>query len=153
MDFVSAPVAFLTHERYLDHDPGSWHPECPDRLRAVWKGIDDADLGDAIERIVPRAANRTELLRVHDAGLVDALERFCAEGGGDIDQDTSVVRASWDAAVLAAGAGLTAIEAIDSGRHQRAFCAVRPPGHHATDRKSTRLNSSHGKLSRMPSSA
>jgi acetoin utilization deacetylase AcuC-like enzyme len=130
-----APVLLVTHERYLDHDTGSWHPERPARVTAVLKGLDGAGLDEAMARAVPRPATRDELIRVHRPELVDALERFCAEGGGDLDPDTPAVPASWDAALLAAGAGLSAIEALDRGEADAAFCAVRPPGHHATPRR------------------
>jgi acetoin utilization deacetylase AcuC-like enzyme len=64
------------------------------------------------------------------------LERFCSAGGGRLDADTSAVPGSWDAALLAAGAGPDAIERIDRGEAGAAFCAVRPPGHHATPDRS-----------------
>jgi acetoin utilization deacetylase AcuC-like enzyme len=63
------------------------------------------------------------------------MERFCVGGGGRIDADTGATEASWDAAVLAAGAGPTAIEALSTGDATAAFCAVRPPGHHATSKR------------------
>jgi acetoin utilization deacetylase AcuC-like enzyme len=63
------------------------------------------------------------------------MERFCSGGGGRIDADTSATNASWDAAVLAAGAGPTAIDALLTGDATAAFCAVRPPGHHATAKR------------------
>jgi acetoin utilization deacetylase AcuC-like enzyme len=130
-----APVLLFTHDRMLEHDTGSWHPERPSRLGAVLRGVEAAGLGEGVARTAPRHATKDELLRVHRPELVDALERFCAEGGGELDADTTVVAASWDAALLAAGAGLSAVEALDRGEAAAAFCAVRPPGHHATPRR------------------
>lgn len=121
-----------THPRYLDHDAGAGHPERPARLEAVLAGIAAAGMTDALVPLEPRAATRTELERVHPGAYLDAIERFCASGGGRIDADTTLNRASWDASRLAAGAGLAAIEALDRGEADAAFCAVRPPGHHAT---------------------
>jgi acetoin utilization deacetylase AcuC-like enzyme len=129
-------VLFETHERYLDHDAGRGHPERPERLRAVLAGIERAGLDEAVVRAVPRPATRAELERVHPPIYLDAVERFCAAGGGRLDPDTSVVEGSWEAAVLAAGAGLDAVERLDRGEADAAFCAVRPPGHHATPTRS-----------------
>lgn len=125
-------VLFLTHERYLDHDLGRGHPERPERLRSVLAGVQGAGLGEALVREVPRAATTAELELVHAPDLVAGIARLGAEGGGWLDADTAMNDASYDAALLAAGAGLTAIEALDGGRADSAFCAVRPPGHHAT---------------------
>lgn len=127
-----ADVLFLTHERYLDHDLGRGHPERPDRLRAVLQGIQEAGLGEALRPIVPRAATVAELELSHDSALVASIAALGAGGGGWLDADTAMNEHSYDAAVLAAGAGLTAIEALDRGDADSAFCAVRPPGHHAT---------------------
>jgi acetoin utilization deacetylase AcuC-like enzyme len=125
-------VLLVTHERYLDHDVGRGHPERPERLRSVLAGIDGAGLGEAVTPVAPRAATAGELTRVHDPALVALVERTSAEGGGWLDGDTATVEASFDAARLAAGAGMTAVEALDAGTAHSAFCAVRPPGHHAT---------------------
>ena len=121
-----------TAAAYFDHDAGRGHPERPARLEAVLAGADDAGLDEAIVRVEPRPATREELAAVHPPAYLDALERFCAAGGGDLDADTAVVPASWAAAVLAAGAGIDATERLRAGEGDAAFCAVRPPGHHAT---------------------
>jgi acetoin utilization deacetylase AcuC-like enzyme len=68
---------------------------------------------------------------VHTTEYLDALEAFCANGGGHLDADTAVSPASWEAALLAAGAGIEAADALGRGEGAAAFCAVRPPGHHA----------------------
>ena len=73
---------------------------------------------------------------MHDEALVAMIARVGAEGGGWLDADTAMNDASYDAALLAAGAGLTAVEALDAGAADSAFCAVRPPGHHATPTRS-----------------
>jgi acetoin utilization deacetylase AcuC-like enzyme len=126
------PALLLTHDRYLDHDLGRGHPERPDRLRAVVSGIEAAGLDDGLVRATPRPATTDELRRVHDPELVALVERSSAAGGGWLDADTATTAASFDVALLAAGAGLSAIEALDAGEADAAFCAVRPPGHHAT---------------------
>jgi acetoin utilization deacetylase AcuC-like enzyme len=126
------PVLFVTHERYLDHDLGRGHPERPERLRHVVAGIEAAGLGEGLVRSAPRAATAEELALVHDPALVDAVAALSAGGGGWVDADTAVNAASFEVALLAAGAGLTAIDGLDQGVADSAFCAVRPPGHHAT---------------------
>lgn len=125
-------VLFATHEACLAHVTGEWHPERPARLEAVSRALDGGELGEAIQRIVPRPATAAELTRVHPQHYVDELQRFCEEGGGEIDPDTVAVADSYRAALVAAGAGLDAIERLDAGEAEAAFCAVRPPGHHAT---------------------
>jgi acetoin utilization deacetylase AcuC-like enzyme len=124
-------VLFVTHTHYLDHVAGPRHPERPARLEAVLEGVRRADLADALVAVEPRPATREELERIHPATYIDAVERFCASGGGRIDADTGASPESYEVAVLAAGAGLTAVEQLENGVASSAFCAVRPPGHHA----------------------
>jgi len=124
-------VLFVTHPVYLDHDPGRGHPERPQRLLAVEAGVADAGLADEIELVPPREATTGELERVHAPAYVTALERFCRAGGGHLDADTAAAPGSWEAALMAAGAGLEAAERLRAGQAGAAFCAVRPPGHHA----------------------
>jgi acetoin utilization deacetylase AcuC-like enzyme len=125
------PVLYATHERFLEHDTGYGHPERPARLQAVEAGIDAAGLRDALVPVAPVSATADDLARIHPVAYQRALAEFCAAGGGYLDGDTHVGRASWDAAVLAAGAGLELIRRLDAGEGEAAFCAVRPPGHHA----------------------
>jgi acetoin utilization deacetylase AcuC-like enzyme len=119
----------VTHPSSLEHVSPGQHPERPERLAAAIEGA----LSSHVEtiRLDARAATREELLAVHGASFLDQLQRFCADGGGSIDSDTYAVERSWDAARFAAGAGLTAIEAIERGDADAGFAVVRPPGHHA----------------------
>ena len=128
-------VLISTHEAYLDHDAGYGHPERPARLGAVLDGIRHAGAGDALVFVAPRPATHDELARVHSPAYLKALEDFCQHGGGALDLDTTACSLSWEAATLAAGAGLDAIERLDRGEGDAAFAAVRPPGHHATPRR------------------
>ena len=114
------------HEACLGHVAGYAHPERPERVEAVLRGIREAGFGDAVTEVEARAATDEELALVHPPAFLDALRRFCRKGGGRIDPDTGAGEGSWEAAVRAAGAVLTAVEA-----GQNAFCAVRPPGPHA----------------------
>jgi acetoin utilization deacetylase AcuC-like enzyme len=113
------------------HDTGRGHPERAARLDAVRRGLAASGVRDAFHRLPPREATRPELTRVHDGDYLDELQRVCEGGGGRLDPDTVASPASWRAAVLAAGAGLAAIDALDAGLGTAAFCALRPPGHHA----------------------
>jgi acetoin utilization deacetylase AcuC-like enzyme len=124
-------ILFGTHPRYAEHDTGSLHPESAERLLAVRRGIDTSGVKDAIEYFVPEPATQEELTRVHEPSYIEALRRFCLMGGGMLDPDTSASVGSWDAAILAAGAGIGAAAKIRAGEAEAAFLAVRPPGHHA----------------------
>ncbi|HEX6237513.1 MAG TPA: histone deacetylase [Acidimicrobiales bacterium] len=124
-------ILYLTHAKYLAHDVDAGHPERPERLAAVDAGLEQAGLAGHVVRAEPRAATVADLERVHASTYVAALDRFCHSGGGWLDGDTAAVPGSWDAALLAAGAGLEAIDRLAAGGADAAFCAVRPPGHHA----------------------
>jgi acetoin utilization deacetylase AcuC-like enzyme len=120
-----------TDAHFEAHDAGRSHPERPARIRAVLEGLDLGAPPEARRRLEPRRATRAELERVHSPAYLDYLERFCASGGGHLDADTGASPASWEAALLAAGSGLEALDALERGDGEFAFCAVRPPGHHA----------------------
>ena len=113
-----------------DHQTGVWHPERPDRLPAVERGLSDADL--PVTRLAPRVASREELARAHTPAYLQALEQFVAAGGGELDPDTPTSSGSWRSATHAAGAALAAVDALRAGEGTAAFVACRPPGHHAT---------------------
>lgn len=127
---MAGTVLVETSPAFALHDPGRGHPERPARLQAVEEGVRRSGLD--VRRASPRPATRAELERVHAPAYLDAIERFCAAGGGAIDADTSVVEASWAAALAGAGAGLDAAARLAAGEADAAFVAVRPPGHHAT---------------------
>ncbi|MEN8113570.1 MAG: histone deacetylase [Actinomycetota bacterium] len=123
-------AALITHPSSFDHAPRHTHPERPERVSAAVDGVREAGV-DVVE-IDAREASRGELSRVHAPTFLDEIKGLCACGGGSIDADTYVVAESWTAALFAAGAGLTAVEAIRRGDVDIGFAAVRPPGHHAT---------------------
>ena len=125
-------VLLVTDERFIDHNPGTFHPERPERLRAALDGVRAAGIDNATDPVAPRAATRAELELVHDAELIDLVEVIGAAGGGRIDADTRMSEGSLEAGRYAAGAVLTAVETMQAGDETTAYCVVRPPGHHAT---------------------
>jgi acetoin utilization deacetylase AcuC-like enzyme len=123
------PIVYSDH--YLDHHTGP-HPETEGRLVAIIEHLDAQGLLVNRPLLTPTNAPREAILRVHDAAYVDALERFCAAGGGWLEPSTVVSAASFDVALLAAGGAIRAVDAVLTGEAARAFALVRPPGHHAT---------------------
>ena len=123
-------MIIYTHPACLLHDPGPEHPERPARLEVVLEAL-RAHHADADWREAP-IVKLGDLRRVHDDALVhDVLEADIA-GYRMLDPDTVVCPASGQAALHAAGAGVAAVDAVMAGQDLTAFCAVRPPGHHAT---------------------
>ena len=121
----------FTHPACLDHDPGEGHPERADRLRAVLAALDDPRFAGLDRRQAPRATLE-QIARAHDRAYVEALlEQAPAAGRVKLDPDTAMSPGSAEAALRAAGALCAAVDAVVAGEDVRAFCAVRPPGHHA----------------------
>ncbi|RMH88698.1 histone deacetylase family protein [Lysobacter pythonis] len=123
-------MRLYTHPACLDHDTGPGHVECPDRLRrvvdALKRAFPDAEWCDA-----PRAL-REDLMRVHSGeSIARVLDRHPQAPREHLDTDTLLSPGSLEAALRAAGAGIGAVDWVLEGHRARAFCAVRPPGHHA----------------------
>jgi acetoin utilization deacetylase AcuC-like enzyme len=126
----------ITHDDCVLHEMGQGHPESPARLRGVHQAIEEHDLARRLERITARRAAREELIRAHAPEYVDAVFAAApAHGYVYLDPDTSMNPHSLSAALHAAGAVLQGVDAVLTGAAQNAFCAVRPPGHHATYRR------------------
>jgi acetoin utilization deacetylase AcuC-like enzyme len=120
-----------THPICLEHDPGSYHPECPDRLRAVLAALAAPDFA-ALERREAPLAGLEELARVHPRRHIETVFAAVPKSGhGAVDADTALSPHSGEAALRAAGAVCAAVDALVAGEADNAFCAVRPPGHHA----------------------
>jgi len=126
-----ADLGLLYDDRFLDHDTGPGHPERADRLIAVRDRLAREDLISATALISPRVATIEELARVHAMTLIDSVRTAAQRAPALLDADTPVSSASFETAVLAVGGVLQACDAVVEGRARRAFCAVRPPGHHA----------------------
>src|SRR5438477_8479193 len=115
---------------FREHDAGRGHPERPERVDAVRRGLRESGLEPRLRLMTPRDATRDELRRVHTEAHVD---RVAATAGRTVrfDPDTQAGPRSHAAASKAAGAVVDAVERVLAGDAERAFCAVRPPGHHA----------------------
>lgn len=123
---------YITHPAYRLHEMGAGHPESPDRLDAITAALDKAGLLPLLQEKEARLATDDDLLRVHTAQyLAEILAASPAEGYCALDADTVMNPHSLLAARAAAGAGLTAVDLIMAGEANKAFCSVRPPGHHA----------------------
>ncbi len=120
-----------SHQACLEHDPGSYHPESPDRLRAVLAALDQAEFAAAQRREAP-LAELDEVARVHPRAYIEAvLAAVPQRGHAALDADTVLSPRSGEAALRAVGAVCAAVDAVVAGEADNAFCAVRPPGHHA----------------------
>jgi len=120
-----------THAACLEHDPGDYHPESPARLRAVLEALDAPEFARLERREAPEAAIDA-ITRVHPRPFVERmLAAVPASGHVGIDADTVLSPQSGRAALRAAGAVVAAVDAVVAGEADNAFCAVRPPGHHA----------------------
>ncbi len=127
------PTGFLYDELYLEHDSGRLHPERPQRLLAVVDRLQGAEWYGSLLPIPSRAAETSELQLVHDPAYVELARAEIESGARRLSTgDTNVSLASYRVAIQAVGGVLATVDAVLEGRSKNAFCAVRPPGHHAT---------------------
>jgi acetoin utilization deacetylase AcuC-like enzyme len=125
-------TGYVYAQRYLLHDPGSWHPERPDRLKAIHNALKDADLLELLVLLRPDYAPLEWVERLHTPDYIKRFKEACEQGGQIfMVQDCGICRDSYQTALLAVGGVMLAVDAVMGGRVDNAFCAVRPPGHHA----------------------
>lgn len=123
-------------DRFLAHLTGPTHPERPDRLRAVMERLRSSHLWDMLSHVPAQPAGLRDVLAVHDRGYVNRLRLACESGESYIDSpECPIVPESFDIAMLAAGGAIVGVDAVMAGTSHggvhNAFCALRPPGHHA----------------------
>jgi len=125
-------VSLISDPVYLKHETGV-HPENAKRLEAIISALDkDESLSNRLVRITPKPAHNEDIARCHREELVYHLESLCVRGETYVDVDTRISPESFEVAKLAAGAATTAVDAVMNQDGGRAFCVIRPPGHHAT---------------------
>jgi acetoin utilization deacetylase AcuC-like enzyme len=126
-------LTLYTHPSCLQHDTGPGHVERIDRLKAVLAALRTPEFSSLPWREDFPPATREQIERVHAPALYDAVQKAIPKNNGYtfLDPDTAVSSGSWDAALHAAGAVIAAVDDVMSGKTKHAFCAVRPPGHHA----------------------
>lgn len=134
---MASITGLVLDERFQQHDTGPMHPERPERLKAITAALEGAGLVEACTRVGPRPVERRWLQSNHDDAYIDRLQRACASGQRHIDcADSAISGESFEIAELAAGAVVAATVAVARGELANAFCAVRPPGHHAEQDRS-----------------
>jgi acetoin utilization deacetylase AcuC-like enzyme len=125
-------TAFISHPDCLKHDMGRGHPECPERLSAIEDRLIASGIASYLARYEAPLATDEQLARVHPAAYLRAIRDASPPSGTvHLDPDTAMNPFSLDAALRAAGAGVLAVDLVMRGEVNSAFCAVRPPGHHA----------------------
>jgi acetoin utilization deacetylase AcuC-like enzyme len=121
-------VGFIYDEVFLRHEPPAWHPDSPDRLINIVNTLKVSGLLTKLVPIAPRRATFDDIGRVHTREYVEKIRTF---GAGELDPDTYLSEGTLEAALYAAGAVMEAVERCKRNEITRAFCAIRPPGHHA----------------------
>ena len=125
-------VAYLTHPSSTQHEMGPHHPECLDRVLVIDDYLRAQGLVDFMREETAPAATREVILRAHSAELLDELEAIAPlQGYAGIDGDTTMNPFTMNAVLHAVGAAVRAVDLVCTGEVQRAFCNIRPPGHHA----------------------
>jgi acetoin utilization deacetylase AcuC-like enzyme len=126
------PVAFITHADCFKHEMGAHHPERPERLSAIEDQLIASGLGATLARYEAPLATDEDLSLAHPIEYVRAIREAAPESGTvHLDPDTAMNRWTLNAALRAAGAAVLAVDLVMNKEATAAFCAVRPPGHHA----------------------
>jgi len=131
MGKIMADTLVLTSPLFLEHDPGADHVEIPERLRAIYASLDSADISGLRRLEEFPAATFADLRMIHNKAHIERVAATAGKPFEMLDPDTRTSADSYDAALLAAGAVIHAIDEVLAGRAVNGFALVRPPGHHA----------------------
>jgi len=127
-------IGYVYDPIYLKHDTGT-HVENAGRLEAIISHLEQTGLRQQLTPVKPRSASVEEIALVHNTEYISQIQDTAQRGGGWLDPDTVMSPDSYEAAIYAAGGLIKATEAVMDGEVSSAFALVRPPGHHATDRR------------------
>jgi acetoin utilization deacetylase AcuC-like enzyme len=129
---MPSKTGFVYHDHFLDHDTGPGHPERPDRLSSIVRRLKESGLWEQFRHLTIDEAREASVLAVHTEKHFTFVRDACRDGIRVLDEgDTLACRESFNVAMLAAGATVSAVDAVMKGILSNAFCALRPPGHHA----------------------
>ncbi len=127
----SCSTGLLIDDCFLKHQTGAKHPERPERLRAISKALVESGIGETCTKLPVRKATVDQVLAVHTQEYLKRFRQACERGDRYIDAvDSAICPDSYQVAMLAAGSTIEAVDQVQNGQLQNAFCAVRPPGHH-----------------------
>lgn len=130
-------TAYISHPDFMKHEMGRHHPECPERIAAIEDQLIQSRLDAHLKRIDPPLASEADITRVHSEDhLAFVKSKAPSSGYSMIDGDTIMNPATWTVSLRAAGAAMAAVDAVMQGEVNNAFCAIRPPGHHAEPHRS-----------------
>jgi len=134
MESQSKPrTGFVYHDLYLEHKTTPGHPESPRRLTAIIKHLKASGVYAQLKHLTPTPAPLNWIETIHSPAYIERARQSCEQGEEYLDSpDVPISRKSYEAALMAAGGVLCAVDAVMQGEAKNAFCAVRPPGHHAT---------------------
>ncbi len=128
---MKSKTGFVYHPDYLKHNTGEQHPENSRRLVHLLEHLQDTDILQELELIQPYNSSPKWIRLVHSLNYIKSIEEACKNGVEMLDADTTISRDSYNVALLAVGGVLAGVDAVISNKVENAFCAVRPPGHHA----------------------
>jgi acetoin utilization deacetylase AcuC-like enzyme len=128
---MTTKTGFIYHQDYLKHNTGQAHPESSKRLAHLLENLKNTELWKELELLKPGNPSSKWIKLIHSPAYIKSIEEACQNGVETLDADTTISKDSYDVALLAIGGVLAGVDAVIKKEVRNAFCAVRPPGHHA----------------------